>query len=46
MVCIFNQKKYKIDFKLGAHFDFNIALERCLTELFQGDNENDYNIIL
>lgn len=46
MVCIFNPKKYKIDFKLGAHFDFNIALERCLTELFQGDSENNYNVIL
>ena len=46
MVCIFTQKKYKNDFKLGAHFDFNIALERCLTELFQGDSENNYNVIL
>lgn len=47
MVCLFNLYKYKIDFKLGAHFDFNIALERCLTELFQGyATNNNYNIIL
>ena len=45
MVCLFDTEQYTINFKLGAHFNFNIALERCLTELFQGYTINNYNLI-
>lgn len=36
-----NRDKYFV--KFGAHFSFEIALERCFTELFQGRNlDNDF----
>ena len=38
--CLFK----KINFKLGSFPDFDIAIERCLTELYQG-NYNTFDLI-
>lgn len=46
VICvIFENKENNTYFvKCGAHFDINIATERCLTEMFQGrrNNQSDY----
>ena len=42
---IFENKENNTYFvKFGAHFDINVATERCLTEMFQGrrNNQSDY----
>lgn len=38
VICVIYQNKHNNTYfvKFGAHFDINIAIERCLTEMFQG----------
>lgn len=38
---IYNKDKEKYIFTVGADPDFNIALQRCITEAFQGLNKNE-----
>lgn len=44
LVLLVNKANKKINFKLGSFPDFDIALERCLTELYQG-NYNSFDDI-
>lgn len=37
LVILINKINKKINFKLGSFPDFDIALERCLTEIYQGN---------
>ncbi|MBQ4521964.1 MAG: YcaO-like family protein [Lachnospiraceae bacterium] len=38
VICVIYQNRHNNTYfvKFGAHFDINIAIERCLTEMFQG----------